>query len=119
MSRPRGGETGSVNGQRQRPPAHLLRACGGMRPFTTIQPTQAIVVRATGAALLLAGLTVACTRKEPVRETSAGTVDTAVLTASAFTPSAGPGAQVTRTDAKSVHDATQYKLTEETFAQFM
>ena len=48
-------------------------------------------------------------------QTAGGALDTTSL--SAVTPSAGPAAQVTRTDAKSVSRASDYELTSENFSK--
>lgn len=59
----------------------------------------------------------ACSKKPADQQTAAGALDTTKL--SAVTPSAGPAAQVTRTDAKSVSRASDYELTTENFAKFL
>ena len=70
-------------------------------------------------ALCLAVLANACSRDNDVQRTSSGTIDTSVLREGAFTPAAGPGIHVTRTDEKSVQLATKYKLTDDNFNRFM
>lgn len=55
-------------------------------------------------------------------DSAAGTVaaaDTGALQPSSATPAVGPLIYVTKTDAKSVHDATQLELTERRLRQFM
>jgi hypothetical protein len=59
----------------------------------------------------------ACSKKPADQQTAAGALDTTKLTA--VTPSAGPAAQVTRTDAKSVSRASDYELTTENFSKFL
>lgn len=59
----------------------------------------------------------ACSKKPANQQTAGGAIDTSTLTAA--TPSAGPAAQVTRTDSKSVSRATQYELTAENFSKFL
>ena len=83
--------------------------------------------RATGMALVTmtvaAGVT-ACGRHDDRNIDSAGGAaavphDTGVLQATAATMAVGPLIYVTKTDDKSVHDATQLQLTEQRMKQFM
>jgi hypothetical protein len=75
--------------------------------------------RRTTTVLVASTMFVACSKKQDVEQTSAGTVDTAVVNTTAITQAAGPGAHVTRTDAKSVTRALEFELTPQNFAQFM
>ena len=64
----------------------------------------------------------ACSRgasKAEKQRIASGDVDSAALVTTNATPAAGPGVQVTRTDAKSVTRATEYELTNDNFAKFM
>lgn len=64
----------------------------------------------------------ACSRgsaKAEKQRIASGDVDSAALYTTNATPAAGPGVQVTRTDAKSVTRATEYELTNDNFAKFM
>ena len=61
----------------------------------------------------------ACSKKPADDQTAAGTVDSASLTTTGATPAAGPAVHVTRTDAKSVSDATQYAITADNFTRFL
>ena len=47
------------------------------------------------------------------------TRDSAIVQTTAATPAIGPLIQVTKTDGKSVHDATQFRLTNENFGKFV
>lgn len=92
----------------------------------TMHHTQPLGRRATPAVALLclATLANACSRGNEVQRTSSGSIDTrsidtSVLREGAFTPAAGPGIHVTRTDEKSVQLATKYKLTNDNFSRFM
>jgi len=84
-----------------------------------------VVVRRTAAAIALSAALAACSRSENKTTDSAagnvgmsaGAVDTGM--SNAATPMAGGTAQITPTDAKSVEHATEYKLTEENFRQFI
>ena len=84
-----------------------------------------VVVRRTAAAIVLSAALAACGRSENKTTDSAagnvgmsaGAVDTGM--SNAATPMAGGTAQITPTDAKSVEHATEYKLTEENFRQFI
>ena len=78
------------------------------------------------APLTVAIITVACRgHDERARDSASGamdsvaTRDSAVIQTTAATPAVGPLIQVTKTDAKSVHDATQYRLTNENFGKFV
>jgi hypothetical protein len=94
-----------------------------MRRLNTAGTRPVAVALAMGAALA------ACSRSENKTSDSAGgniavqtaeraaTVDTGLP--SATTPVAGGTAQITPTDAKSVEHATEYKLTETNFRQFI
>jgi len=59
------------------------------------------------------------------RDSAAGAMDSvaardsSIVQTTAATPAVGPLIQVTKTDAKSVHDATQYRLTNENFGKFV
>lgn len=59
------------------------------------------------------------------RDSAAGAMDTlatrdsAIVQTTAATPAIGPLIQVTKTDGKSVHDATQFRLTNENFGKFV
>lgn len=67
--------------------------------------------------LAASAVVAACSRKPANQQSAGGVVDTSTL--SAATPSAGPAAQVTRTDSKSVSRATHYELTAENFSKFL
>jgi hypothetical protein len=94
-----------------------------MRRLNTASTRQVAVVLAMSAALA------ACSRSENKTSDSAGgniatqtaeraaTVDTGI--SNAATPVAGGSAQITPTDAKSVEHATEYKLTDANFRQFV
>ena len=77
------------------------------------------------AALVVATMTVACRGHGSARDSAAGTMDTlatkdsAIIQTTAATPAIGPLIQVTKTDGKSVHDATQFRLTNENFGRFV
>ena len=77
------------------------------------------------AALALCAALAACSRSENSTTDSAagnvGAAATAIDTGmnNAATPVAGGTAQITPTDAKSVEHATEYKLTEQNFRQFI
>jgi hypothetical protein len=85
--------------------------------------------RHAAAVLALGGVLAGCNRSEnKTADSSAGniaeqtaaratTVDTGM--SNATTPVAGGSAQITPTDAKSVEHATEYKLTENNFRQFI
>ena len=84
-----------------------------------------VVVRRTAAAIVLSAALAACGRSENKTTDSAagnvgmsaGAVDTGM--SNAATPMAGGTAQITPTDEKSVEHATEYKLTDENFRQFI
>jgi hypothetical protein len=84
-----------------------------------------VVARRTAAAIVLSAALAACSRSENKTTdsaagnvgTAAGAVDTGM--SNAATPVAGGTAQITPTDAKSVEHATEYKLTDENFRQFI
>jgi len=84
------------------------------------------VVTARRAAVLVVSMTLAaCSRSEnSTTDSAAGNVGAAAATvdtgmSNAATPVAGGTAQITPTDAKSVEHATEYKLTEQNFRQFI
>ncbi|HVX39973.1 MAG TPA: hypothetical protein VHB25_10405 [Gemmatimonadaceae bacterium] len=82
--------------------------------FTTAQ--RALLAVAACAALG------ACSRgaaKAEKQRIASGDVDSAAVYTTNATPAAGPGVQVTRTDAKSVTKATEYELTDSNFTRFM
>jgi len=84
-----------------------------------------VIARRSAAALVLSAALVACSRSEnSTTDTAAGNVaatgaaiDTGM--SNAATPVAGGTAQITPTDAKSVEHATEYKLTDQNFRQFI
>ena len=61
----------------------------------------------------------ACSNKTPNQQSAAGALDTASLATNGAPAAAGPGVQVTRTDAKSVSRATQFELTADNFSKFL
>jgi hypothetical protein len=61
----------------------------------------------------------ACSSKAPNQQSAAGALDTASLATNGAPAAAGPGVQVTRTDAKSVSRATQFELTADNFSKFL
>lgn len=62
----------------------------------------------------------ACSNKTANQQNSAaGALDTASLRTNGAPAAAGPGVQVTRTDAKSVSRATQFELTADNFSKFL
>lgn len=77
------------------------------------------------AALALGAALAACSRSEnSTTDSAAGNVGAAAATVdtgmnNAATPVAGGTAQITPTDAKSVEHATEYKLTDQNFRQFI
>jgi hypothetical protein len=84
------------------------------------------VVTARRAAVLVVSMTLAaCSRPEnSTTDSAAGNVGAAATTvdtgmSNAATPVAGGTAQITPTDAKSVEHATEYKLTDQNFRQFI
>ncbi len=84
-----------------------------------------VFARRAAAAIALGAAVSACSRSEnKTTDSAAGNVgapaaaiDTGM--SNAATPVAGGTAQITPTDAKSVEHATEYKLTEENFRQFI
>jgi len=70
-------------------------------------------------AIVAIGLVAACSRNGDKERSAAGTVDSAEMRTTAITPAVGPGVQVTRTDARSVTKAMDFKLTPENFAKFL
>ena len=84
-----------------------------------------VMARQSAAALALAAALAACSRSEnSTTDSAAGNVAAAAATVdtglnNAATPVAGGTAQITPTDAKSVEHATEYKLTDENFRQFV
>ena len=84
-----------------------------------------VIARRSATALVLGAALVACSRSEnSTTDTAAGNVaatgaaiDTGM--SNAATPVAGGTAQITPTDAKSVEHATEYKLTDQNFRQFI
>ena len=84
-----------------------------------------VIARRSVAALALSATIMACGRSENSTTDSAAdnvaaaaaTVDTGL--SNAATPMAGGTAQITPADAKSVSDASEYKLTETNFRQFI
>jgi hypothetical protein len=84
-----------------------------------------VIARRSAAALVLSAALVACSRSEnSTTDTAAGNVAAAAAAidtgmSNAATPVAGGTAQITPTDAKSVEHATEYKLTDQNFRQFI
>ena len=84
-----------------------------------------VIARRSAAALVLSAALVACSRSEnSTTDTAAGNVAAAGAAidtgmSNAATPVAGGTAQITPTDAKSVEHATEYKLTDQNFRQFI
>ena len=84
-----------------------------------------VVARRTAAAIAMSATLAACSRSENKTTdsaagnvgTAAGAIDTGM--SNTATPMAGGTAQITPTDAKSVEHATEYKLTDENFRQFI
>lgn len=74
---------------------------------------------ATALLALAAVFAAAACRNSGEARQAAGAVDTAVARTTTDVPAEGPAVQVTRTDAKSVADATQYKLTNDNFTKFV
>ena len=76
---------------------------------------------------MVVAITVAACRgsQRDARDSASGAMDTlatrdsAIVQTTAATPAVGPLIQVTKTDAKSVHDATQYRLTSDNFGKFV
>jgi len=90
-----------------------------MRDVNVVSARRTVVALALGMALG------ACGRSEnSTTDSAAGNVGAAAATAdtglgNAATPMAGGTAQITPADAKSVSDASEYKLTETNFRQFI
>ena len=90
-----------------------------------MRDVNSVIARRSAAALVLSAALMACSRSEnSTTDTAAGNVaaagaaiDTGMSNAS--TPVAGGTAQITPTDAKSVEHATEYKLTDQNFRQFI
>ena len=84
-----------------------------------------VIARRSLAALALSVAIVACGRSEnSTTDSAAGNVGAAAATVdtgvgNATTPMAGGTAQITPADAKSVSDASEYKLTEQNLRQFI
>lgn len=84
-----------------------------------------VVARRSVVALALSVTVVACGRSEnSTTDSAAGNVGGAAAAidtglSNAATPMAGGTAQITPADAKSVSDASEYKLTEKNFRQFI
>ena len=84
-----------------------------------------VMVRQAVGALTLSAALVACSRSEnSTTDSAAGNVAAAAAAVdtglnNAATPVAGGTAQITPTDAKSVEHATEYKLTDQNFRQFI
>lgn len=81
--------------------------------------------RSAGTLLAVVLVVSACGGNDRMaRDSAAGTVDTTALDTAAVqtlgaTPAIGPLVAVTKTDSRSVRDATQLKLTEENFRRFV
>ena len=84
-----------------------------------------VIARRSAVALSMSVALVACGRSEnSTMDSAAGNVGAAAATVdtglnNAATPMAGGTAQITPADAKSVSDASEYKLTEQNFRQFI
>jgi hypothetical protein len=84
-----------------------------------------VIARRSAVALALSAAALACSRSEnSTTDSAAGNVGAAAASIdtgmnNAATPVAGGTAQITPTDAKSVEHATEYKLTEQNFRQFI
>ena len=84
-----------------------------------------VVARRTSAAIALSAALAACSRSEnKTTDSAAGNVGSAATTidtgmSNAATPMAGGTAQITPTDEKSVRQASEYKLTDDNFRQFV
>jgi hypothetical protein len=84
-----------------------------------------VIARRSALALAMGVTLVACGRSEnSTTDSAAGNVAAAAATvdtgpSNAATPMAGGTAQITPADAKSVSDASEYKLTEQNFRQFI
>ena len=90
-----------------------------------MRDVNSVIARRSAAVLVLSAALVACSRSEnSTTDTAAGNVAAAGAAidtgmSNAATPVAGGTAQITPTDAKSVEHATEYKLTEQNFRQFI
>jgi hypothetical protein len=90
-----------------------------------MRDVKVVTVRRSATALVLCAALVACSRSEnSTTDSAAGNVGAAAVTIdtgmnNAATPVAGGTAQITPTDAKSVEHATEYKLTDQNFRQFI
>jgi hypothetical protein len=90
-----------------------------------MRDVKVVTGRRAATALMLSAALVACSRSENSTTDSAagnvGAAGTSIDTGmnNAATPVAGGTAQITPTDAKSVTQATEYKLTDENFRQFV
>ena len=84
-----------------------------------------VTARRAATALMVGAALLACSRSEnSTTDSSAGNVGAAASKidtgmSNAATPVAGGTAQITPTDAKSVEHATEYKLTDQNFRQFI
>jgi len=82
-------------------------------------------LRAVGTVLAAVLVATACGGNDrAASDSAAGTVDTTALDTAAVqtlgaTPAIGPLVAVTKTDSRSVRDATQLKLTDENFRRFV
>jgi hypothetical protein len=91
----------------------------------SMRDVKIVFARRAAAAIALGVAMAACSRPEnKTTDSAAGNVGTAAANidtgmSNAATPVAGGTAQITPTDAKSVEHATEYKLTEENFRQFI
>jgi hypothetical protein len=90
----------------------------------SVRDVTIVFARRAAAAIALGAAMVACSRSEnKTTDSAAGNVGAAAQIdtgmSNAATPMAGGTAQITPTDAKSVEHATEYKLTEENFRQFI
>ena len=90
-----------------------------------MRDVNSVIARRSAAALVLSAALMACSRSEnSTTDTAAGNVAAAGAAietgmSNAATPVAGGTAQITPTDAKSVEHATEYKLTDQNFRQFI
>ena len=87
--------------------------------------TRRVYQTARSAPLVAAIISVACRGGHDARDSASGAMDSVaardstIVQTTAATPAVGPLIQVTKTDSKSVHDATQYRLTNENFGKFV
>ena len=90
-----------------------------------MRDVKVVTGRRAATALMLSAALVACSRSEnSTTDSAAGNVGVAAARtdtgmSNAATPVAGGTAQKTPTDAKSVEHATEYKLTDQNFRQFI